>query len=142
MKFKGQGKINICGFEYKKNIADSHRGGFRAPKKKSCIRACQATLKSPWMKKMKLSGISAPPSPTKRSSLSLCIFYMSTLPSPVGQRWPKSGTSTARFTHLINAEFRRKPDVGEPLGILMQGEARYFLIFISLVTVTIHSESQ
>ena len=33
MKFKGQGKINICGFEYKKNIADSHRGGFRAPKK-------------------------------------------------------------------------------------------------------------
>ena len=34
MKFKGQGKINICGFEYKKNIADSRRGGFRAPKKK------------------------------------------------------------------------------------------------------------
>ena len=33
MKFKGQGKINICGFEYKKNIADSRRGGFRAPKK-------------------------------------------------------------------------------------------------------------
>ena len=27
MKFKGQGKINICGFEYKKNIADSRRGG-------------------------------------------------------------------------------------------------------------------
>ena len=26
MKFKGQGKINICGFEYKKNIADSRRG--------------------------------------------------------------------------------------------------------------------
>ena len=40
MKFKGQGKINICGFEYKKNIADSRRGGFRAPKKKTCIRAC------------------------------------------------------------------------------------------------------
>ena len=34
MKFKGQGEINICGFEYKKNIADSRRGGFRAPKKK------------------------------------------------------------------------------------------------------------
>ena len=34
MKFKGQGKINICGFEYKKNIADSRRGGgVRAPKK-------------------------------------------------------------------------------------------------------------
>ena len=27
MKFKGQGQINICGFEYKKNIADSRRGG-------------------------------------------------------------------------------------------------------------------
>ena len=27
MKFKGQGKINICGFEYKNNIADSRRGG-------------------------------------------------------------------------------------------------------------------
>ena len=27
MKFKGQGKISICGFEYKKNIADSRRGG-------------------------------------------------------------------------------------------------------------------
>ena len=27
MKFKGQGKINICGFEYKKNIADSRGGG-------------------------------------------------------------------------------------------------------------------
>ena len=27
MKFKGQGKINICGLEYKKNIADSRRGG-------------------------------------------------------------------------------------------------------------------
>ena len=27
MKLKGQGKINICGFEYKKNIADSRRGG-------------------------------------------------------------------------------------------------------------------
>ena len=36
MKFKGQGKINICGFEYKTNyIADSRRGGgFRAPQKK------------------------------------------------------------------------------------------------------------
>ena len=27
MKFNGQGEINICGFEYKKNIADSRRGG-------------------------------------------------------------------------------------------------------------------
>ena len=27
MKFKGQGKINMCGFEYKKNIADSRGGG-------------------------------------------------------------------------------------------------------------------
>ena len=27
MKFKGQGKINICGFEYKKNIAHSRGGG-------------------------------------------------------------------------------------------------------------------
>ena len=34
MKFKGQGKINICGFEYKKDIADSRGGGgVRAPKK-------------------------------------------------------------------------------------------------------------
>ena len=39
MKFKGQGKINICGFEYKKNIADSRvcvcggGGGVRAPQK-------------------------------------------------------------------------------------------------------------
>ena len=42
MKFKGQGKINICGFEDKKNIADSRRGGggVRAPPKKNCIRAC------------------------------------------------------------------------------------------------------
>ena len=41
MKFKGQGKINICGFEYKKNIADSRvGGGVRAPPKKTCIRAC------------------------------------------------------------------------------------------------------
>ena len=41
MKFKGQGKINICGFEYKKNIADSRRGGggVRAPPP-PCIRAC------------------------------------------------------------------------------------------------------
>ena len=39
MKFKGQGKINICGFEYIKNIADSRRGGVRAPKKTPCIRA-------------------------------------------------------------------------------------------------------
>ena len=31
MKFKGQGKINICGFEYKKNIADSRRGGGGGP---------------------------------------------------------------------------------------------------------------
>ena len=34
MKFNGQGKINICGFEDKKNIADSRRGGGRAPPKK------------------------------------------------------------------------------------------------------------
>ena len=27
MKFKGQGEINICGFVYKKNIADSRGGG-------------------------------------------------------------------------------------------------------------------
>ena len=41
MKFKGQGKINICGFEYKKKIADSRRGGgVRAPKKNPCNRAC------------------------------------------------------------------------------------------------------
>ena len=39
MKFKGQGEINICGVEYKKYIADSRRGGFRAPKKNPCIRA-------------------------------------------------------------------------------------------------------
>ena len=36
MKFKGQGKINICGFEYKKILqtAVGGGGGFRAPKKK------------------------------------------------------------------------------------------------------------
>ena len=33
MKFKGQRKINICGFEYKKNIADSRRGGGPSTKK-------------------------------------------------------------------------------------------------------------
>ena len=33
MKFKGQGKINICGVEYKRIIADSRGGGVRAPKK-------------------------------------------------------------------------------------------------------------
>ena len=27
MKFKGQGKINICGFKHNKTIADSRRGG-------------------------------------------------------------------------------------------------------------------
>ena len=31
MKFKGQGKINICGFEYKKDIADSRIGGGGGP---------------------------------------------------------------------------------------------------------------
>ena len=45
MKFKGQGKINICGFEYKKNIADSRRGGFRAPKKNP-VSAPESTLQS------------------------------------------------------------------------------------------------
>ena len=44
MKFKGQGKINICGFEYKKNIADSRvcvcGGGGSEHPKKNCIRAC------------------------------------------------------------------------------------------------------
>ena len=46
MKFKGQGKINICGVEYKKNIADSRRGGggVRAPKKNPCIRAWGVSL--------------------------------------------------------------------------------------------------
>ena len=36
MKFKGQMKINICGFEYKRNIADSRGGGgvSEHPKKK------------------------------------------------------------------------------------------------------------
>ena len=35
MKFKGQGKINICGFEYKKKILQTAvgGGGVRAPKK-------------------------------------------------------------------------------------------------------------
>ena len=32
MKFIGQGKINICGFEYKKYIADNRRGGGEHPK--------------------------------------------------------------------------------------------------------------
>ena len=44
MKLKGQGKINICGFEYKKNIADSRGGGggggSEHQKKNPCIRAC------------------------------------------------------------------------------------------------------
>ena len=42
MKFKGQGKINICGVEDKKNIADSRRGGGggSSTQKKTCIRAC------------------------------------------------------------------------------------------------------
>ena len=36
MKLKGQGKINICGVEYKKDITDSRRvggGGSEHPKK-------------------------------------------------------------------------------------------------------------
>ena len=33
MKFKGQGKINICGFEYKKILQTAVGGGVRAPKK-------------------------------------------------------------------------------------------------------------
>ena len=41
MKFKGQGKINICGFEYKKNIADSRRGGGPSTQKNPYIRACR-----------------------------------------------------------------------------------------------------
>ena len=44
MKFKGQGEINICGFEYKKNIADSRGGGgggCPSTQKKTCIRACR-----------------------------------------------------------------------------------------------------
>ena len=45
MKFKGQGKINICGFEYKKNIADSRRGGgVRAPPKKPVSAPGRPTL--------------------------------------------------------------------------------------------------
>ena len=39
MKFKGQGTINICGFEYKKNIADSRRGGGPSTPNKNRIRA-------------------------------------------------------------------------------------------------------
>ena len=42
MKFKGQGKINICGFEYKTNIADSRGGGGGGGSehpKNPCIRA-------------------------------------------------------------------------------------------------------
>ena len=47
MKFKGQRKINICGFEYKKNIADSRRegGGGPSTQKKTCIRACLCRCK-------------------------------------------------------------------------------------------------
>ena len=41
MELKGQGKINICGVEYKKDIADSRRGGGGpSTPKKTCIRAC------------------------------------------------------------------------------------------------------
>ena len=39
MKFKGQGKINICGFEYKKKIADSRRGGGSEHPKKNPVSA-------------------------------------------------------------------------------------------------------
>ena len=41
MKFKGQGIINIRGLEYKKNIADSRRGGGGGSEhqKNPCIRA-------------------------------------------------------------------------------------------------------
>ena len=38
MKFKGQGKSNICGFEYKKNIADSRRGVSEHQKKPLYLR--------------------------------------------------------------------------------------------------------
>ena len=36
---QGPGQINK-----QKKIADSHRGGFRSPKKKPCIRACDVLL--------------------------------------------------------------------------------------------------
>ena len=39
MKFKGQGKINICGFEYKKILQTAVGGGGEHPQK-TCIRAC------------------------------------------------------------------------------------------------------
>ena len=44
MKFKGQGKINICGFEYKKKILQTAvggggGGGVPSTQKKTCIRA-------------------------------------------------------------------------------------------------------
>ena len=32
MKFKGQGKINICGFEYKKKLQTAVGGGAEHPK--------------------------------------------------------------------------------------------------------------
>ena len=44
MKFKGQGKINICGFEYKKNIADSRRGGGSEHPKKTVSAPGRPTL--------------------------------------------------------------------------------------------------
>ena len=44
MKFKGQGKINICGFEYKKNIADIRRGGSEHPPPPSPVSALIALL--------------------------------------------------------------------------------------------------
>ena len=47
MKFKGQGKINICGFEYKKILQTAvggggggGGGGSEHQKKPPCIRAC------------------------------------------------------------------------------------------------------
>ena len=50
MKFKGQGKINICGFEYKQNIADSRRGGggVRAPKKNPVSAPAYADVNLKW----------------------------------------------------------------------------------------------
>ena len=50
MKFKGQGEINICGFEYKKKIADSRTGGGGSehPKKNPVTAPVTVSITKDW----------------------------------------------------------------------------------------------
>ena len=80
MKFKGQGKINICGFEYKKKIADSRRGGGGSEHpKKPCIRGLGANNRlEGYSVKYTLDWLL---STNKMSTLDIALIYVNCLRS-------------------------------------------------------------